>query len=66
MHRTVRGLGLLAVLLAATLVGCAENKAATEKCKDSTSSDRCKTCCNSAGASGYKWISGQCGCLGGN
>jgi hypothetical protein len=66
MRTYVRYWVLLAGVLSATLVGCAENKAASEKCKDSSSSDRCNTCCKSAGANGYKWISGQCGCLGGS
>lgn len=45
--------------------GCSENAAATAKCKPEKDSDTCQTCCKDNGASGYKFINGDCGCLGG-
>ncbi len=57
---------LWVVALTALIGGCSENEAATKKCKGgSSSSDECQKCCNENGASGYKYINGDCGCLGG-
>lgn len=51
------------ILLAAA---CAENEAATAKCKSATTaSEECQKCCNSNGANGYKFMNGTCACLGG-
>lgn len=48
------------------LLGCSENKAASDKCKTSNaSSDLCNECCKQNGANGYKFINNECGCLGG-
>ncbi len=64
--KRVSSMAFIALTLAATFaLGCAENKAATEKCKGSGSSSDCESCCKSEGANGYKYISGKCGCLGG-
>jgi hypothetical protein len=47
-------------------IGCAENTAATAKCKDSSSGDDCKECCSKNGASGNTYTSGGgCTCRGG-
>jgi hypothetical protein len=44
---------------------CSDNAKASEACKDQKSTDTCETCCKANGASGYKYISDSCGCLGG-
>jgi hypothetical protein len=67
-HAPMRPLltGLVVGLFAVLAMACSENKAATEKCKGETSaSEACQACCNSNGASGYKFMSGTCACLGG-
>lgn len=56
---------LVVAPLVVTGVGCAENAAATAKCKGEKDSDKCQTCCKSNGANGYKFINNDCGCLGG-
>ncbi|MBI4702666.1 MAG: hypothetical protein HY744_16210 [Deltaproteobacteria bacterium] len=56
---------VLAALCAATALGCKENAAATGACKGAKSSDECSECCKTNGASGHKYIGGDCGCLGG-
>ncbi len=54
--------GWLALVLCA--VGCKENEAATAACKEKKTSDDCSACCKDKGASGHKYINGDCGCLG--
>lgn len=57
---------LSAMFLAAmcSLTACSPNKAATEKCKDSKSSNECINCCHANGAAGYEWVgAGSCKCL---
>lgn len=65
MKRTSWCLALLVTLVSAGLLGCAENKAATGKCKSAKSSDDCSACCKENGANGHKYINGDCACLGG-
>ena len=56
-----------AILGSMLVLGCAENKAASEKCKGATAdTDTCNKCCTSNGATGYKYVNGSCGCLGGS
>jgi hypothetical protein len=46
--------------------GCAENAAATAKCKDSADSNACSECCTKNGASGNTFTgAGSCTCRGG-
>ena len=53
----------LFVLLVA-LLACKTNEAATDACKDESSSDDCEKCCKDNGANGYAYA-GDCSCLGG-
>jgi hypothetical protein len=48
------------------LAGCAENAAATAKCKESADSNLCSSCCTTNGASGNTFTgAGSCTCRGG-
>ena len=47
-------------------VGCAENTAASAKCKQVTDGDGCKKCCSDNGANGSTFVTGgACTCRGG-
>jgi len=48
-----------------TGLGCKDNPAATKKCDKEKDMDTCSKCCTANGASGSKFVSGACGCLGG-
>lgn len=65
--RRVIGLFVFVVLpIGLTGAGCAENAAATSKCKSSPSSDKCNECCTKEGASGHTYVSNSgCTCRGG-
>jgi hypothetical protein len=54
------------LVVALLLLGCSKNEAASQACKGATAdSDTCNNCCKANGASGYTYVNGQCGCLGG-
>lgn len=56
------GLAVSAISLSA----CAENQAATAKCKESPSSDTCSKCCTEAKSNGHSFTgAGTCTCRGG-
>lgn len=64
LQRTALALAL--AMTATSLVSCKPNEAATNVCKPKAkSSDDCSSCCKGEGASGHKWVNGDCSCLGG-
>ena len=62
---TKSALVFLCLSFALGMAACADNPKATEACKSESSSEACDKCCHTNGASGYKFISNACGCLGG-
>ncbi len=57
-----RGALLALIVLVLTLLACGKgNPAATAKCKSSTSSGVCSTCCRANGSNGHVY-SGSSGC----
>lgn len=45
--------------------GCAKNETATRACGAASDGSSCSACCKANGATGYKFTSGNCSCLGG-
>ena len=63
--QTVAAMVFLTLAFALGLAACKENQKASEACKTESASESCDKCCHANGASGYKFMSGACSCLGG-
>jgi hypothetical protein len=62
-----RDLVVFCLLLGLALLGCKKNAGNTEACLvvGKTSSEACQSCCKAHGSTGYKFVNGDCSCLGG-
>ncbi len=63
----VRDLGAVWLLMALALLACRNNPGNTKACQvvGKTSSEACQSCCKTHGSTGYKFVNGDCSCLGG-
>ena len=63
----IRDVAALCLLLGLALLACKKNEANTKACQvvGNTSSEGCEKCCKTHGSSGYKFVNGNCSCLGG-
>jgi hypothetical protein len=64
MNNMLKWCALIVTLVAA--MACSKNESATAACGAPKDTESCNACCTSNGATGYKFISGTCECLGGD
>ena len=63
----IREVAALCLLLGLALLACKKNAANTKACQvvGKTSSEACQSCCKAHGSTGYRFVNGDCSCLGG-
>jgi hypothetical protein len=63
----IREVLALCFILGLLLLACKKNETSTRACQvvGKSSSETCQSCCKAHGSTGYKFVNGDCSCLGG-